>query len=243
MISPNQVVPICESTNDLARALGEAGHPSFTWIQAMSQTGGRGRTQNQWVSDPGNLYLSLILRDIELKDWTWIPLIAALVVSVSIEQLIGKNNIIIKWPNDLWCDQKKLAGILCESVCDLTQGFIVVGIGVNCEVGPTGIGISTVAINQLSSQKITANKLRIQILSEFKNSIEILKRQDFEKIKKLFFQESMFKIGDKISWLDIKKNLLEGRVLGLGDFGELLVLLPDGETKRLVAEEISNLRL
>jgi BirA family biotin operon repressor/biotin-[acetyl-CoA-carboxylase] ligase len=60
----NQLIEECESTNNLARELAEGGFPHGTWVAAKEQSGGRGRLGRQWVGERGNLFLSVVLRDL-----------------------------------------------------------------------------------------------------------------------------------------------------------------------------------
>jgi BirA family transcriptional regulator, biotin operon repressor / biotin---[acetyl-CoA-carboxylase] ligase len=60
----NQLIEECASTNDLARELAEAGFPHGTWVAAKEQGRGRGRLGREWVGERGNLFLSVVLRDL-----------------------------------------------------------------------------------------------------------------------------------------------------------------------------------
>jgi BirA family biotin operon repressor/biotin-[acetyl-CoA-carboxylase] ligase len=112
------------STNDRARALAAAGAPHGTLVTASEQTAGRGRQGRTWTAPPGRALLcSLLLRDYDAL----LPLRAGLAVA----DLAG-DAALVKWPNDVLLDGRKLAGILVEARPQ--DGWAVLGIGVNVAV-------------------------------------------------------------------------------------------------------------
>jgi BirA family biotin operon repressor/biotin-[acetyl-CoA-carboxylase] ligase len=119
------------STNAEVLRLARAGERGPLWVTARSQTAGRGRRGRIWVSEPGNLYASLLLADPAPPDrWPELSLVAALAVHDAaagrIPGLAGR--MVLKWPNDLLIDRNKFAGILVEG-----EGAVVaIGVGVNC---------------------------------------------------------------------------------------------------------------
>jgi BirA family biotin operon repressor/biotin-[acetyl-CoA-carboxylase] ligase len=125
--------PITESTNIDAKELGQTNGLSGTVIIASNQSKGRGRLGREWESAcDRDIYMSFLLR---LKDnskyITLLPLLSALCVVDTISA-VADINPLIKWPNDVVVNGKKLCGILCES--NLKNGvfdFVVTGIGIN----------------------------------------------------------------------------------------------------------------
>lgn len=130
----NQIVYSREmdSTNIQAKKLGEDKAADGTVVVTELQTAGRGRRGRDWISPAGNCYCSILLRpDIRAEHASMITLIAALGVAKAIRQ-VAKLNTMIKWPNDVIANGKKLCGILTESSTDLEYiNYVVVGIGVN----------------------------------------------------------------------------------------------------------------
>ena len=141
-------VAVTASTNDDMAALARAGAPEGTWLRADRQDGGRGRQGRTWVSPPGNLYASTLVRRIASDPPA--PTLA-LVAAVALDQLLQgwlpPERLMIKWPNDLLADGAKISGILLEGVEDA----VVVGIGVNLAHAPGNIdrpATSLVALGQ-----------------------------------------------------------------------------------------------
>jgi BirA family biotin operon repressor/biotin-[acetyl-CoA-carboxylase] ligase len=109
------------STNDRARELATAGAPHGTVVTAGVQTAGRGRYGRTWSAPAGSsLLLSLIVREFDAL----LPLRAGLAVAD-----VAGPQARVKWPNDVWIDGRKVAGILVEARPG--EGWAVLGIGVN----------------------------------------------------------------------------------------------------------------
>jgi BirA family transcriptional regulator, biotin operon repressor / biotin---[acetyl-CoA-carboxylase] ligase len=112
---------VTDSTNERGRALAEAGAPHGTLVTAGAQSAGRGRQGRAWTAPPGSaLLMSLVLRELE----DTLPLVAAVAVCDALPV-----DSAIKWPNDVWIDRRKVAGILVEGRPQ--EGWAVLGIGLN----------------------------------------------------------------------------------------------------------------
>ena len=123
------------STNTLVRQAAEAGEPEGLLLFATSQSAGRGRRGRTFFSPGGgNLYMSALLRpQLAAQDAALVTTLAAVAVAEAVEQ-IGGRACGIKWVNDVYCDGKKICGILTEASMDCETGMLayaVVGIGIN----------------------------------------------------------------------------------------------------------------
>jgi BirA family transcriptional regulator, biotin operon repressor / biotin---[acetyl-CoA-carboxylase] ligase len=119
---------LTDSTNERAKDLALGGAPHGTIVTADEQTAGRGRQGRTWVAPPGSaLLLSVLLRDLG-KAQAHLPLAAALAVCEACERA-APVSCRIKWPNDVWIDGRKVAGILIEGRPQ--EGWAVLGVGVN----------------------------------------------------------------------------------------------------------------
>ncbi len=133
------------STNDDLRALVDA--PEFTTIVTTSQVGGRGRLGRVWVAPPGqSVAVSVLLRpmasgrSVDPAGLGWIPLIAGLAMTRAIAALGPRDGAMLKWPNDVLIDGRKVSGILTELGAD---GSIVIGAGVNLAIPVHGLPTAT----------------------------------------------------------------------------------------------------
>lgn len=129
-------VAVTGSTNDDMMALARDRAAEGTWLRADRQEGGRGRQGRPWVSPPGNLYAStLVRRMIGDPPAPSLAMVAAVALDELLQAWLGADRLAIKWPNDLLVDGAKISGILLEGAEDA----VVVGIGVNLAHHPEAI--------------------------------------------------------------------------------------------------------
>ena len=127
-----QVLAVTGSTNDDGRVLAESGAPSGTTVIAEQQTQGRGRGGRSWVGTPGqSLHISTVLRPPETRFscLSAVPVRVGLIAIHALNEHAGVRAR-LKWPNDIQLSDRKLGGILCESVLG-DNPFLVIGVGVN----------------------------------------------------------------------------------------------------------------
>lgn len=130
--TPHRHFRLVDSTNSRARELAGAGSPGGTVVTAAEQTAGRGRQGRTWVAPAGKALLySAILRPLD-KRHLLLPLSVPLAVCATAEQLQPGLECQIKWPNDIWVDGRKLAGVLIEAKPQ--DGWAVIGVGLNLGV-------------------------------------------------------------------------------------------------------------
>lgn len=143
---PLHVYASAGSTNDLARELAAAGAGEGTAVIALEQVEGRGRLGRRWISPPGGLYLSVVLRPtFPRRRWPLIGLACALGAAAAVEAHTRQSreagrgrpegrdaSVRVKWPNDVLLGGGKVGGILVEVVGDAA----VCGIGLNLTASP-----------------------------------------------------------------------------------------------------------
>jgi BirA family transcriptional regulator, biotin operon repressor / biotin---[acetyl-CoA-carboxylase] ligase len=115
-----------DSTNARARELAAAGAPHGTLVTASEQTAGRGRQGRTWSAPPGRA----LLMSIVLREW---PRLLPLAAALAVAEVAGEGTM-IKWPNDVLLDGRKVAGILVEGRSQ--EGWMVLGIGLNVALRP-----------------------------------------------------------------------------------------------------------
>ena len=129
-----RTIPETGSTNDDVAALAREGAQEGLWLRAERQTGGRGRQGRAWVSPPGNLYASTLVR---LRPGDPPAPTLALAAAVALHEVVSTfaPDVLIKWPNDLLAGAAKLAGILLEREGEA----VVIGFGVNLAHFPASL--------------------------------------------------------------------------------------------------------
>jgi BirA family biotin operon repressor/biotin-[acetyl-CoA-carboxylase] ligase len=132
--SPHRHFRVTDSTNSRARELVEAGAPGGTVVTAREQTAGRGRQGRVWTAPEGKALLySAILRPLDERHLL-LPLSVPLAVCAAAEALRPGSECRVKWPNDVWREGRKLAGILIEAKPQ--DGWAVIGVGLNLSIEP-----------------------------------------------------------------------------------------------------------
>ncbi len=186
------------------------------------QTGGKGRRGNTWIANTGMLPLSVLFKD-DLSG-TDLTIISAVAVCRGIEELTGIKAG-IKWTNDIICNEKKVCGILCESVIKCSDGinkqpYIVCGMGVNCNQDEEFFinaqlpnATSLYCINKKSVDKmLLAEKICLQLFS--------LKETDFAKVL-TEYKERCLTLGKMIKFV-LNNEEISARAVDLDEKGCLI---------------------
>jgi BirA family transcriptional regulator, biotin operon repressor / biotin---[acetyl-CoA-carboxylase] ligase len=209
---------VTDSTNERARSLATAGAPHGTLVTADEQSAGRGRQGRVWTAPPRSAVLmSVVLRELSET----LPLAAAVAVCES--QAVDAQ---IKWPNDVWIDGRKLAGILVEARPQ--EGWAVLGIGMNVstEEFPPELHATSLRLAGLAVAPDDALAALLSALDEW------LARPTAEVLAAWRSRDAL--LGRRVRWADGSK---EGKAAGVDDSGALIVETADG-TVTLDAGEV-----
>jgi BirA family transcriptional regulator, biotin operon repressor / biotin---[acetyl-CoA-carboxylase] ligase len=129
-----RVVALAEvgSTMDVAHALAAAGTPPGTIVLADAQTAGRGRAGRRWASHPGGgIWLTLVERPTDAAAIDVLSLRLGLATAAAVERFTD-GTVRLKWPNDVYVEDRKLAGVLVEARWrDARPEWIAIGVGLN----------------------------------------------------------------------------------------------------------------
>jgi BirA family biotin operon repressor/biotin-[acetyl-CoA-carboxylase] ligase len=121
-----------DSTNDRAKELATARAPGGLVVTADEQTAGRGRRGNEWFAPPGSCLLySALLRRFAPNGPTLLPLAVPVAVCEAAEA-VAPVRCQVKWPNDVWVEERKVAGVLVEARPE--EGWAVIGVGLNVAI-------------------------------------------------------------------------------------------------------------
>jgi BirA family transcriptional regulator, biotin operon repressor / biotin---[acetyl-CoA-carboxylase] ligase len=129
---PHRHFRTTDSTNERAKELAQAGAPGGVVVTASEQTAGRGRRGNAWFAPPGACLLySALLRPFDAELPPLLPLAVPIAVCEAAEE-VAPVRCQVKWPNDVWIDERKVAGVLVEARPD--EGWAVIGVGLNVAI-------------------------------------------------------------------------------------------------------------
>jgi BirA family biotin operon repressor/biotin-[acetyl-CoA-carboxylase] ligase len=121
-----------DSTNERAKDLAMSGAPGGLVVTASEQSSGRGRRGNPWFAPPGSCLLySALLRPFDAEAAPLLPLAVPIAVCEAAEA-VAPVRCQVKWPNDVWIEERKVAGVLVEARPD--ESWAVVGVGLNIAV-------------------------------------------------------------------------------------------------------------
>lgn len=226
-----------DSTNTKAQELAEKGYQSGTLVVADKQESGKGRRGRSWVSPSGTgIFMTLMIKpDINPNNASMLTLVAALAVAKAITSVTGEEAL-IKWPNDIVVNGKKVCGILTEMNAQFDYiNHIVVGIGINVHNESFPEEISQMA----SSLMIEAGGKRFhraQIIAETMSYFEqyydtFLKTQDLSALVREY-DELLVNRNKSVRVLDPKEPF-DGKAMGITPKGELIV--DTWESRKLVS--------
>ncbi len=221
------------STNDLARELAAGGAPHGTVVIADEQTAGRGRQGRSWTAPPGlSLTISIVVRP-SADALALLPLTAAVAVCRACER-VAPGRAAVKWPNDVWIDGRKAAGILVEARPQ--EGWAALGIGLN---------VDTTEDDLPSDLRDTATSLRIAtgaesgrepalaaVLEELSEWLDA----GHDRLLSAYRTRDAL-AGRAITWVSGDRSLA-GEASGIDDDGKLVVFTADGERHALAAGEV-----
>ncbi|MDD7148580.1 MAG: biotin--[acetyl-CoA-carboxylase] ligase [Lachnospiraceae bacterium] len=237
-------LPETDSTNQQAKRLAEDGAPHGTLVVADMQTAGKGRRGRSWQQKPGEaIAMSIILRpDFAPEYASMLTLAAADSVAKGIEKVTGMSPM-IKWPNDVIVNRRKVCGILTEMGMNLEDGsidYVVVGIGINVnqtefpeEIRQIATSLRLEGGSGIQRSGLIAEVMRIferdyELLAEHKCLSGILEEYNARLINK----DAAVKVLDP-------KGEFTGISLGINERGELLVKKEDGTVTEVYAGEVS----
>jgi BirA family biotin operon repressor/biotin-[acetyl-CoA-carboxylase] ligase len=227
------------STNAEALRYARAGERGPLWITARAQTAGRGRRGRDWVSEPGNLYATLLLTDPAPPERApQLSFVAALAVHDAVSALAPAlvPRLQLKWPNDVLADGAKLAGILIEAE-GASPLVAVVGIGVNCRHHPEGLDYPATDLAALGAAVGAADLFEAL-------SGAMLKRlrewgEGFGSIRAEWLKRTARPGADIRVRLGTRD--VSGRFETLDEAGHLMLRRPDGGIEAITAGEVFHL--
>jgi len=225
------------STNTLAYGLAEHGSAEGTVVFAERQTKGKGRIGRKWDSPKGGIYMSCIIRPhLTPRNIQIITLIAAYAIAESIEKATGLS-VQIKWPNDIYMENKKVCGILTEMKAESDRvDFLILGIGINVNTESKKLPLGAGSLSMFKKHPISKVELAIEVLRMLEKHYEHFKRKGFSAIRKEILKKSMT-LGNFIK-VKIKDKYYEGIAHDIDEEGALLLRLDNGSITRILSGDV-----
>jgi BirA family biotin operon repressor/biotin-[acetyl-CoA-carboxylase] ligase len=229
-----------DSTNNYLKQLArEQSLAERTVVIAEFQSGGRGQQGNSWFSTKGdNLLFSLLVRPKNLlaSEMFIISCITSLAIEKTLSPFAG--NIRIKWPNDIYWNDKKIAGILIEN--NLQEGFVqrsVIGVGLNVnEQSFPDYLPNPVSLCQITKTKHDKTQILDTFLCEFDALYQQFERGASLEIKKEYMQ-NLYRANDYY-WFEDDNGKFSAKIADILPSGHLVLKTKEGEEKKYAFKEV-----
>ncbi|XVN42995.1 MAG: biotin--[acetyl-CoA-carboxylase] ligase [Candidatus Rickettsia vulgarisii] len=206
-------------------------------ILAKTQTNGRGRHGRSWQSISGNLHINILLKhNIDLNYLSQLSLVTAIAVYKTISSLPSKskNNIKLKWPNDLLINNKKVSGMILGTVNNDANQYLSIGIGINIIDNPTNIDQVTTNLIDENIEVPDVESLLNLLMINFNKYFSLWKAKGFSKIRQ-FWLKRAYKLKERIT-ANYGNVKVTGIFTGIDDNGGMQILLDSGKVATLFAD-------
>ncbi|MEK6949023.1 MAG: biotin--[acetyl-CoA-carboxylase] ligase [Nanoarchaeota archaeon] len=223
------------STNDKAREFAGKGQYNLV-VTAKKQETGRGRFGREWSSEPGGLYMTMLLKEKHIDKVKYLTFIASIAVAKSIIDFCNLKAK-VKWPNDVLVNDKKVCGILTETISG-KENYALVGIGVNVNNNKFPASIK----NKATSLKLETNKtyslemLSKKIIKHFSSLHSFYENENYEKIIELWKTYS-HTLGKRIKAKTLNGDFA-GKAIDIDDECNLVLRLDDRSVKKIIEADI-----
>lgn len=228
------------STNTLAMEIAQGGAAEGVVVIAESQTAGRGRLGRGWVSPPGNIYMSVILRpQLPPHKAPLVTLAAAVAAAVAVRKSSGVIAE-IKWPNDILVRGRKIGGILTEMSAEPERvKHIILGMGINVNMDPAKLprdirGRST-SLSKEVGREMDRSLFAAGVLNELEHWYQALQRNEALVLKE--WEVLNMTIGRRVA-VSGPLGGLEGKAEGIDPEGRLILRLDDNTLRTVAAGDV-----
>lgn len=237
-----RLVSKTESTQNEAYAWAAAGAPEGALIVAEEQVSGRGRRGHVWHSPAGKgIWMSMVLKPrISLQFTPHLTLLTAVAVCRAIKR-IASIQVGIKWPNDLLVNDRKVCGILLESVAeDERLIHVIAGIGISVNLDeqdyPSALGKIATSLKIECGQEIDRATLLAEVLLEWEQLYKLYEEKGFGTIRTLWEANSVM-IGRSVT-IETPYGVAQGTAQGLDEMGALVLQLPNGAVQKVFSGDV-----
>jgi BirA family biotin operon repressor/biotin-[acetyl-CoA-carboxylase] ligase len=183
-----EVLPEIDSSNSELMRRARAGQHEATLLVAERQTAGRGRMGRVWQSQPGDSLTFSIGLSITPQDWSGLSLAVGLSLAESLHP-----DVRLKWPNDLWFQDRKLGGILVEAASMGGRSQVVVGVGLNIRPRPAdGLNTAPAALTELRPD-LTAPACLARVVAPLIQTLLTFEREGFAPLQARFESRDVLK--------------------------------------------------
>lgn len=232
------------STNDYLRDYTPQPATQITVAVADFQIRGRGQVGNTWVSNRGeNLLFSVLVCPSGLRAGNGFVLSQAMALAIKevLDRHIG--DVLIKWPNDVYCQGRKICGTLIENTLSgplVSRSVIGSGINVNQTDFPSGLAVPPTSLHLQLGHEVSVKELLGEILGCFSTYYDKVQRGEYECIRELY-HESLYMRGRLCCFSDAS-GCFEGTISHVEPSGHLIIKDTFGNDRRYAFKEVKLIR-
>ncbi len=212
----------------------------FTVITASEQTSGRGQMGTVWESEPGKNIMLSVFKKIDclaIEQQFYVSMASSLAVLKSLKKM-QIPSLFVKWPNDILSDNRKICGVLIESVIRKQKlDAVIVGIGLNVNQTKFNENIAASSLKSLTGITYNLDEVLHDLLIEVKHYVSLLEEGKLEEISEEYHKH-LFRKEKPSTFKDSNDNLIMGFIKGVSNTGRLQVLLEDEVLKEFDMKEI-----
>ena len=174
------------STNDIAIKLIKKKKTQPTLITSTRQTKGRGTMGKKWISQKGNLFISIFFEINQKRiNFKQFAILNAFILKKLVSKYISKK-IKIKWPNDLLYKKDKICGILHEVISYNQKDYLIVGIGLNTNFSPKNKSFSSTSLKNMINNSINNKEILKNIKNKYEKFLIEVKKFSYKKLEKKY---------------------------------------------------------
>ncbi len=226
-----------DSTNEEAKRSGQGADRTVIW--AKQQTAGRGRRGRSWMSLPGNLFASIVVKpDCPIAEAAQLSFVAALAVADVLADIGLNDRITLKWPNDVLVDGAKISGILLEATSSGAEiDTVIIGIGINLAGHPDDTPYPATDALAAAGETARPDTVLERLIAAFDQRYGTWKARGFDVTRQDWLDRAHGRGGPIRVQLD--SEALDGRFADLDRSGALVVELPDGSIRNVTAGDVN----
>jgi len=204
-------------------------------LVAEQQTAGRGRLGRTWQSASGASLTFTLALPMSPPNWSGLSLAVGVALAEALEPAAESEppRLRLKWPNDVWYDERKLGGILVETLTVGDQRMVVIGIGLNVrpmEIGAVSTGYACICEFDAAA---TVPGVLHRVALPLVNALRAFEREGFPAFR------TRFAARDVLDGRVVRSGGIEGVAQGVDADGALRVLSADGSTQLITSNEVS----
>lgn len=236
-------LPVAASTNSTLASMSDVQHGTI--LRAVEQTAGRGQRGNTWEAEAGkNLTFSMLIvpEGVTAPEQFLVSQAVALAIATVLARHVGGegNEISVKWPNDIYCGNRKICGILIEnSLSGRTISRSIAGIGVNVnQLKFVSDAPNPVSIIQITGRETPLEPLMIEIAGEIQLNLDSLAdEKGREELRKRFFA-SLWRRNGFYKYSTPSGEIFAAEITSVAPDGILTLTDTDRQERRFAFKEV-----